>query len=305
MQANGREKPTKTMKPVPIVVRSHNDRVLIEHTLQMIHAQTIPFTIHVFDNDSTDGTLDLLPRYSEHIHRVPAGTYVPGKVLNAAMEAVDPAAPFVVFLNSDCTPVDETWLENLLKGFSDDTVAAVFGRQMPRPDCLPLFAKDTEDTFGDGSRQKYWKHCFSMASSAIRRSCWKQMAFRTDIQYSEDIDWTWRARQQGWTIQYVKESRVYHSHNYTYAQFKRRQMGEGKADAQIFTWSRWERTFLRYSLLPYLRQVKSDVMFAIRGKSPRAAFQSPVLRFAQLTGRRKGFLQGLLEMQAKDGNHDL
>ena len=303
MQANSRGGLAEMT--VPIVVRSHNDRILIERTLQMIQAQTVPFTLHVFDNDSTDGTLDILPRFCEHIHRVPAGTYVPGKVLNAAMEAVDPKAPFVVFLNSDCTPVDEFWLENLLKGFSDDTVAAVFGRQMPRPDCLALFAKDTEDTFGDGSRQKFWKHCFSMASSAVRRSCWEQMPFRTDIQYSEDIDWTWRARQQGWTIQYVKESRVYHSHNYTYAQFKRRQMGEGKADAQIFTWSRWERTFLRYSLLPYLRQVKSDVVFAIREKSPRAAFQSPVIRFAQLTGRRKGFMQGLLETHPKDGRHDL
>ena len=304
MQANGRED-LPEMKAVPIVVRSRNDRVLIEQTLQKIHTQTVPFTLHVFDNDSTDGTLDILPRYCGHIHRVPAGTYVPGKVLSAAMAEVDAKAPFVVFLNSDCTPVDEFWLENLLKGFSDDTVAAVFGRQMPRPDCLPLFAKDTEDTFGDGSRQQYWKHCFSMASSAVRRSCWEQMPFRTDIQYSEDIDWTWRARQSGWTIQYVQESRVYHSHNYTYKQFQRRQMGEGKADAQIFTWSRWERTFLRYSLLPYLRQVKSDIMFAIREKSPRAAFQSPVLRFAQLTGRRKGFVQGLLETKPKDGHHDL
>lgn len=69
------------------------------------------------------------------------------------MQTVDPSQPFVAFLNSDCTPLDEHWLEYLLASFSEG-VAAVFGRQVPRPDCKPLFAKDTEDTFGDGERQK-------------------------------------------------------------------------------------------------------------------------------------------------------
>ncbi len=299
MPETNRKNKAETIVPIPIVLRSHNDRPLIEETLEMVSKQTIPYELHVFDNDSTDGTLDILPKFSSYIHRVPAGTYVPGKVLNAAMEAVDPKAPFVVFLNSDCTPTDEFWLENLITGFHDDTVAAVFGRQMPRPDCLPLFAKDTEDTFGDGSRQKYWKHCFSMASSAIRRSNWEELPFRTDIQYSEDIDWTWRVRQLGWNIQYVKNSKVLHSHNYSLAQFRRRQRGEGKADAQIFTWSRWESSFLRYSLLPYLRQVKSDMVFAIRKHELRALFRSPVLRFAQMVGRREGFIAGLQELKNK------
>ena len=293
------EKITKTILPIPIVMRSHNDRPIIEETLGMVSKQTIPYELHVFDNDSTDGTLDILPKYTSHIHRVPAGTYVPGKVLNAAMEKVNPKAPFVVFLNSDCTPVDEFWLEHLVAGFHDDTVAAVFGRQMPRPDCLPLFAKDTEDTFGDGSRQKYWKHCFSMASSAIRRTNWENLPFRTDIQYSEDIDWTWRIRQQGWNIQYVKDSKVFHSHNYSLTQFRRRQRGEGKADAQIFSWSSWEKSFLRYSLLPYLRQVKSDIVFAIRQHKLQALLHSPALRFAQMIGRREGFIAGLQESKNK------
>lgn len=295
---NGKE---SMMPPIPVVVRSHNDRQLIEHTLQMAGKQTLACEIHVFDNDSTDGTLDILPLYPVVVHRVPAGTYVPGSVLNEAMQSIKSPCPYVVFLNSDCTPVDAYWLENLIAGFSDDSVAAVFSRQMPRPDCLPLFAKDTEDTFGDGSRQKYWKHCFSMASSAIRRECWESMPFRIDIQYSEDIDWTWRARQKGWSIAYAAESRVYHSHNYTLAQFKKRQKGEGKADAQIFNWTRWERSLLRYSLLPYLRQVKSDAAYLRRQRKAKLMPYSLALRFSQLVGRRQGFVEGLRKKDASNG----
>ncbi|WP_320129931.1 glycosyltransferase [uncultured Sphaerochaeta sp.] len=287
--------------PIPIVVRSHNDRHLIEQTLQMLGRQTYACEVHVFDNDSSDGTLDILSSYTLFVHRVPGGTYIPGAVLNEAMRTLQSAYPYVVFLNSDCTPVDEFWLENLVSGFSEDSIAAVFSRQMPRPDCLPLFAKDTEDTFGDGSRQKYWKHCFSMASSAIRRECWEKMPFREDLQYSEDIDWTWRARQKGWSIAYAAESRVYHSHNYTLAQLWKRQQGEGKADAQIFTWSWWERSYLRYSLLPYLRQVKSDASYAKKHKKTGLLGYSLALRFSQMRGRRQGFKEGLRKKGMDNG----
>lgn len=282
-------------RAIPVVIRSHNDLSYLKDTLAMVFNQSLAASVHVFDNDSSDGTLDYLASQNVTVHRVPAGTYIPGDVLNRAMQAVDPSQPFVVFLNSDCTPLDEHWLEYLLAGFSEG-VAAVFGRQVPRPDCKPLFAKDTEDTFGDGERQKAWKHCFSMASSAIRRSVWESMPFRTDISYSEDIDWTWRARQNGWIISYAKDSQVYHSHNYTPYQFYKRHQGEGRAEAHIFIWKAWERSFLRYSLLPFLRQIKSDYVYAIRKGHPSLLVRSPILRFSQLRGRRKGFLQGLKEI---------
>ncbi len=279
--------------PIPIVMRSHNEYALLKDTLKELVKQTVPFTLHVFDNDSNDKTSELLHQYTTHIHRVPAGTYIPGRVLNEAMRVINQKAPFVVFLNSDCTPLDEHWLEELVKGFDDQKVGAVFGRQLARPDCHPLFKKDTDDTFGDGSRQHYWKHCFSMASSAIRRECWNEESFSETITYSEDIDWTWKARMRGWNIKYCKDSQVYHSHNYTYAQFRKRQRGEGKADAQIFQWTAWERTFLRYSLLPYLRQIKSDWGYSISHRKFGSFFYSPILRFAQLRGRREGFLEGI------------
>ena len=181
-----------------------------------------------------------------------------------------------------------------MAGFSPG-VAAVFGRQSPRPDCWPLFTKDTNDTFGDGRQQAGWKHCFSMASSAIRREVWQAMPFNPDLQYSEDIDWTWRVRQAGHKIQYVADSEVLHSHNYTLGQFRRRQYGEGKAEARIFPWTPWEQSFMRYSLLPAVRQVLSDWRYCMRHGHLGSVFHSPFLRLAQMLGRRRGFLDGLRE----------
>lgn len=277
--------------PVSIVLRSRNDMPLVRGTLAALSRQTRPFELIVLDNASTDGTREEAQKYATRLIDVPEGAYVPGRVLNQGMR--ESSSELVVFLNSDCTPQHDDWLDRLLAGFDRPETAAVFGRQVPRPDCQALFAKDTEDTYGDGSRQKYWKHCFSMASSAIRREVWNRFPFREDIQYSEDIDWTWRMRQEGFTIRYVPDSVVMHSHNYTPAQWYRRQFGEGRADAQIFEWTRWERFWFRYSLLPLVRQLVSDARHAVRTGKLSLLIYSPIYRIVQMFGRRAGFLAGL------------
>ncbi len=276
-----------------VVMRSYNDMPLITETLSMTSRQKSPFTLISLDNESTDGTLQEIEKYTDKTYNVPKGKYIPGRVLNQGMEVSQ--GDFVVFLNSDCTPQNEKWLENLLKGFDHENVAAVFGRQIPRPDCQPLLVKDTEDTYGDGSRQQYWRHCFSMASSAIRRSVWEKMNFDEQIQYSEDIDWTWRARKKGYEIRYVPDSVVMHSHNYSLKQFHKRHYGEGRAESVIFDWTPWEKTFFRYSLLPYIRQVMGDEKYSLSHMLLRSALYSPVMRFAQFLGRRAGFKDGVKE----------
>lgn len=283
------------MKPW-VIMRARNDMPLVADTLAMLRRQSMPHRLAVFDNASVDGTREAAAAQADLIIDVPEGAYVPGRVLNQAMEATD--GDTVAFLNSDCTPLDANWLARLLSGFdvSDPPrVAAVFGRQLPRPDCLPLFARDTENTFGDGRLQRNWKHCFSMASSAIRRSVWRERNFNEAIQYSEDIEWTWAVRQMGFEIRYVAASQVYHSHNYTLKQWYRRQLGEGRADARIFDWPPWERSWPRYSLLPCVRQIMSDLKYCLRAGQAGAACQSPLLRGAQMLGRRRGFAAGWAE----------
>ena len=281
------------MKPF-VIVRSHNDMPVISETLLKLSEQSLPFELLCLDNESTDGTVEELKKYSSRIVNIPKGTYIPGRVLNLGMELS--SGPHVVFLNSDCTPQNRDWLEKLLLGFGENPkIAAVFGRQIPRPDCKPLFAKDTEDTYGDGNRQKCWKHCFSMASSAISRSVWEESRFDKNLKYSEDIDWTWRARQRGYLIKYVPDSIVMHSHNYTLKQFHKRHCGEGRAEAAIFEWSSWETSFLRYSLAPFARQILSDWKYCMKNGLIMGALSSPVIRLSQLLGRRKGFKEGLRE----------
>lgn len=279
------------MKTIDIVMRARNDMPLVRETLARLAEQTLPYRLIAFDNGSTDGTREALASAAAVIRDVPSGDYVPGRILNEGARLSE--GEIIVYLNSDCTPQDSRWLEELVAPFEDSEVAAVFGRQIPRPGCAPLYALDTENTYGDGARQAAWRHCFSMASSAVRRSVWEAMPFSETLGYSEDIDWSWRIRMANHAVQYAPKSIVAHSHNYSWSAYYRRQYGEGKAEAAIFQWSDWQRSWLRYSLLPYGRQVVRDVRYCLAHGHFGSAVYSPALRLAQLLGRRAGFQAGM------------
>jgi GT2 family glycosyltransferase len=105
-------------------------------------------------------------------------------------------------------------------------------------------------------------------------------------------------REAGYEIRYVAASSVYHSHDYNHEQWHKRQFGEGKAEAVIFQWTWWQRSLLRYSILPMILQMLRDVRYCASTRSLRALLHSPVYRFKQMTGRRRGFIAGSAEAGA-------
>jgi rhamnosyltransferase len=276
---------------------------LLPQTITALASQKAPFAFIAFDNASHDGTREVLDRCADRVLHVAEGSYIPGRVLNLAMQQV--SSDIVIFLNADCTPLDENWLQLLIGPFDDPNVAATFSRQLPRPDCSPLAARDTEAAYGDGSGQAAWRNCFSMASCAVRRSVWELLPFNETLAYSEDIAWTKMARDLGYEIRYVSTSRVYHSHNYTNQQWRKRQFGEGKAEAAIFPWSRWQRSLIRYSIIPMLMQILRDARYCASTGNLSALLHSPGYRFHQMAGRRQGFLAASAEVRTSTLNQPL
>ena len=285
---------TDSSPHVAIIMRSYNDAAVVADTLDMVARQTYrAFTLWNFDSSSTDGTLDIIRRHNsaERIFLNDSASYNPGRVLNEAVTRVD--APVLAFLNSDATPCDEHWLERLIEPLSDPTVGAVYGRQKPRQDCRELFAKDTERAFGDGREAARWVHFFSMANAAVRAEVAAAYPFETRIQYSEDIEWSYRMRRDGYRIVYAAEAAATHSHNYSLKQSYRRHRGEGRAEAWIFREGEIDTSFLRYCVLPLGMEVLRDLRWAAANRSPDAALHCVPLRIAQKWGRWQGLREGL------------
>ncbi len=227
------------MPKVSIIMRVYNEMPYIKYALRMLKQQTIQdFELIIVDSGSTDGSYELAQEAKpDIIYQITPGTYVPGRVLNEAISKA--SGQIIVFNNSDCIPQNNYWLENLIRPFEQDKhTVATFANQIPRPNATPLVKKDYERAFGDGSISAKWKHFFSLASSAVTKEIIEKYPFNPTIQYSEDIEWSWRMKQMGRKITYVKDAIVEHSHNYTWKGLIKRYTGEGKAEKEIYQESR-------------------------------------------------------------------
>jgi rhamnosyltransferase len=267
-------------------MRSMNDIDIIETTIKSILKQSFKdFEILNVDSGSTDGTFEIVKKYNpDNSYQIKAEDYVPGKVLNNAIKKC--RGDIIVFNNSDCIPLNDNWLEALIKPLmSEGGVVASFGNQVPRKNARPLVVKDNVRAFGDGKISSGWRHFFSLATSAARKSVLEQYPFNPDIQYSEDIEWSYRIKQMGLKIQYVPEAMVEHSHNYTLEEVKKRFFNEGLADGQIY---KEGHDFFAMFAKPLLVEILRDSLYLLKRGAIFAIPYGVIYRFIQKYSYYKG-----------------
>jgi len=293
----------KAKPKVSIIMRSRNDHWIIRDTIAQVQAQHYrDFELLNFDSMSDDGTFEIIKEMNSaaNIFQNDPKQYIPGKVLNDAVTRAD--GDILVFLNSDATPTDRNWLENLIAPLHNPGTGAVFGQQSPRPDCRALFAKDTRRAFGDGRIAAQWRHFFSMANSATRRDILEKFPFDPALQFSEDIEWSYRLKKAGYAIAYVAAATTLHSHNYTLKQSFIRHYGEGRADAWIFADDEIKGDFLHLVLAPVLMENIRDIIWAAQHASLDALLHTLPLRIVQKYARWRGFKAGLNTLDEQKGN---
>ncbi|PTX90843.1 glycosyltransferase [Opitutus sp. ER46] len=277
---------------VTIVLRSYNEGWALAETLAALRAQTYRrWSLLAFDSGSTDDSVELLraARPARLIQLLPHD-YQPGRVLNQGMALA--ATERVIFLNADATPQNADWLAPLVAGLADPRTAAVFGRQIPRPDCAAPFAADYERCFGPHRDSASWDHFFSMVSSGLRKEVWARRGFLESMQYSEDDEYTRWARAQGFRIVYCPESVVMHSHNYTPAQTYKRSFGEAWALAAVWAGNPASLLRRRNLLLGWANDLRRDLAYCVRHGRLREWPDAARVRLAQRLGRRAGFRAG-------------
>jgi rhamnosyltransferase len=277
---------------VSIILRSFNEAWALRETLPALAAQNYkPWELIVIDSGSTDGSVDLLRQFQpRHLIQIPHSEYNPSRVMNQGMELA--SSNFGIFLNADATPQGPDWLSPLANALLDPKVAAVFGRQIPRPDCHAVFAHDYERCFGPDRESATWDHFFSMASSGIRKDIWAKRGFNERMQYSEDDEYTRWCRAQGYRIAYVPESVVMHSHNYTAAQAWKRSFGEGRARAAVWENRIANSTWGRNVFLGWMNDARRDLLFCTRTRRLREWPHALRIRWQQRSGALAGFRSG-------------
>lgn len=279
---------------VSIIIRSFNEAWALRETLPALQAQDYKnWELIVIDSGSTDGSVELIqaiqPRFFIQIR---PEDYNPSRVMNLGMKLT--SSEFGIFLNADATPQGTNWLRPLVNALQHPRTAAVFGKQVPRPNCRAVFAHDYERCFGPNRESARWEHFFSMASSGLRKDIWAQRGFLEKMQYSEDDEYTRWCCAQGYKVVYVPESVAMHSHNYTPQQAYKRSYGEAKALAAVWTGKPEEISWPTTVLFGWLNDARRDLGFCLKaGKLwewPHALRIRWEQRRARLTGFRDGWL---------------
>jgi GT2 family glycosyltransferase len=252
------------MNSVSVVIPSFNGKNLLKRYLPQVIRACPQAEVIVVDDASTDGSVEFLRQNFPRVKIIANQTNQ--RFALACNQGVKSArGKIVILLNNDVAP-KRNFLKPLVKHFADNQVFAV--------GCLEMQTVKGKQDYS-GRSQCQFKRGFLVHSKAKNQfrptTCWAaggSMAVDRDkyLQlggmdslyqpaYWEDIDLSWRAKQQGWRVLFEPNSRVFHHHETTnLTVFGRRQMDLMASRNQIlFVWKniRGRRLIEHFLWLPY------------------------------------------------------
>jgi rhamnosyltransferase len=213
-----------------IIIPAYNGGELLKKTLKAIFSQetTKSFEVVVIDSGSSQDPKLLLQEFNIKLFEIPNHEFDHG--LTRDLGAGKALGEFVIFINQDAEPGDSKWLDMMLTPFVDSNVVAVQGGIRERNDMRRFFWHSCGERFYFTSESKTWiRNYFNMGFStvncAIRLSEWHKHPFGK-MSIFEDKGFQRQVHLKGNEIVY-SEGFVYHTHDYTYDQLRRRCQDEG------------------------------------------------------------------------------
>lgn len=149
-----------------------------------------------------------------------------------AMAAEESDADYIIFMTQDAMPLDDKLIDNLLKPFENENIAASFARQMADKSCGEIerytrtfnYPKESTVKSHDDIAKMGVKAFFcSNVCAAYRKSAYNEMGgFVKKTIFNEDSIMAARLLEAGYSVAYAADAKVLHCHNYNCRQqFKR------------------------------------------------------------------------------------
>jgi rhamnosyltransferase len=246
-----------------IIIPTKNEATNLGPCLDQVYGQRVdfPFEVVVIDSGSQDGTIDIVKQYPARLLQIAPGEFHHARTRNLGARAS--SGTYLVFLSGDAIPADQGWLGALLRNFEELEVAAVYGRQLAKPDAKPERAFFMQHRYGarrlvkcanGGTAEKYLLYQFSNVNAAIRKDVWEQTPFPEDINAYEDFSFAIQVIKRGHKIVYEPDAAVFHSHNYGLMKSFQQYFDNGVVYQRREVWDGQQRNRMRSDGLSYLRE---------------------------------------------------
>ena len=252
---------------VSVVIRTLNEEKHLDELLEAINHQVSDvFEIEsvIVDSGSTDTTLSIAKKHGARVTFIKQEDFSFGRSLNVGCEFA--RGEILVFISGHCIPASTRWLNELCMPIYSGSVDYTYGRQLGR------------DTTKFSERQVFDKYfpVYSMvpqegffcnnANAALRKSKWREVTFDEELTGLEDMYLARGLVESGGLVGYGSEAAVYHIHDESWPQVKRRYEREAIALQKInpaihMTFNDFLRCYVGSVLSDFGIAVKERVFF--------------------------------------------
>jgi rhamnosyltransferase len=281
-----------------ISILTKNEGLNIEACLEAVYSQKFAgqFEVLLINSGSSDATVDIAKRFPIQIEQIRPEEFHHARTRNLAASLGK--GEIIVNLSDDAIPASDSWLQELLAGFNDPLVGAVYGRQLPKPgpnmerlDTYDIIYGEERIVKDPAQRNQigYRFYHFSDVNSALRRSMWESIHYPENFKIFEDLAIAKLILDAGWKIVYEPKATVFHSHHYSSKQLLKRYFDIGHTLKQLGI---WEASGTRSSLLRGLGQLLSKQIGRSKGGGVRGGLLASL---SQNLAKSAGMLLGLNE----------
>lgn len=217
---------------VSVIIPTLNPGDKIKPLIHALLEQTVQAEIIVVDSQSDDGSVAALGEFGDAVRLISISGSDFDHGGTRAMALAQSTGDVILFLTQDAMPADRMYMEELLKSFEDEQVAAAFGRQIAFSDA-PDYEKLTRE-FNYPPASRTWTaeqvsalgikaYFFSDVCSAYRRSAYFDVGgFDRPVRTNEDMLIAAKFIHGGYRLAYCAEAAVFHSHRLSLRQEFRR-----------------------------------------------------------------------------------
>ena len=209
---------------ISVIIPALNAEKELPGLLQALAGQTLRADeIILTDSESVDRTCRIAEAEGIRVIPVLRKEYDHGGTRDMALRVS--SGDVVVFLTQDAVPADSGFLEKLVQPLSQEGVAVVTGRQLPKADATPMEKLVREFNYpaeshirSEADVEKMGIKAFfcSDVCAAYNREIYLELGgFEHPLKTNEDMFYAAKTLRNGYKVAYAADAQVFHSHNLT------------------------------------------------------------------------------------------
>ena len=211
-------------KNVDIIIPTYRPDESVVYLMKKLLKQTYPIhEIHIIDTETGIFPKELKKLSDKiRISKIKPEQFDHGGTRHEG--AMQSHADIIVYMTQDAMPVNEYLIEELVKAFDNEKIAAAYARQLPNSKCNVIERYTRAFNYPEQSRIKSLEdletlgiktYFCSDVCAAYRKSVYESLGgFEEKTIFNEDMIMAAKIIQSGGLVKYVAEAKVIHSHNY-------------------------------------------------------------------------------------------